>query len=94
MIALKPIQTLNTLKPHFKKQISKNITIKPPVRNRVQPKALPHDIITYAEFQLVSWVLPMTIAGRLMDMNYEDIAKNLIFLALFKTFFLDTNLFS
>lgn len=47
-------------------------------------RALP-DIINYSEAQLVSWVLPMIIAGRVMDLNYEEIGKGLVVLGVFKT---------
>lgn len=46
--------------------------------------ALP-DFVQYSEIQLVSWVLPMIIAGRVMDMHYEDIGKGLVALGVFKT---------
>lgn len=36
-------------------------------------------------FQLTSWVLPMTIAGRLMKMEYNEIGVGLIALAVAKT---------
>ena len=35
--------------------------------------------------QLTSWVLPMTIAGRLMKMEYNEIAVGLVALAVAKT---------
>jgi len=33
--------------------------------------------VNYAQLQLVTWVLPMTIAGRLLKLNYPDIAIGL-----------------
>lgn len=47
-------------------------------------RALP-DIVSYSEVQLVTWVLPMTIAGRIMNMEYTSIAKGLVALGVFKT---------
>ena len=40
--------------------------------------ALPNpDLVNYAQLQLVTWILPMTIAGRLLKVNYPDIAIGL-----------------
>ncbi len=44
---------------------------------RVQA-ALPNpDIVNYAQLQLVTWILPMTITGRLLKVEYPDIAIGL-----------------
>lgn len=43
------------------------------------------DLINYSIFQLSSWVLPMTIAGRILNMNYKDIANGLVIIALVKS---------
>jgi hypothetical protein len=44
---------------------------------RVQA-ALPNpDLVNYAQLQLVTWILPMTIAGRLLKVEYPDIAVGL-----------------
>lgn len=57
-----------------KKKISNRRLIRP---IRVQA-ALPNpDLVNYAQLQLVTWVLPMTIAGRLLKLNYPDIAIGL-----------------
>ena len=50
----------------------------------VKVEALP-DLVTYSELQLVTWVLPMTIAGRVMNMEYREIAVGLVAMALCKT---------
>lgn len=47
-------------------------------------RALP-DFVAYAELQLVSWVLPMVVVGRSMDLHYEEIGKGLVALGVFKT---------
>ncbi len=47
-------------------------------------RALP-DFVEYAELQLVSWVLPMVVVGRSMDLHYEEIGKGLVALGVFKT---------
>lgn len=40
---------------------------------RVQA-ALPNpDLVNYTQLQLVTWILPMTIAGRLLKVDYPDI---------------------
>ena len=64
-----------------------------PVRTAWQPaNAIDPDLIVtssnllpYAEFQIISWILPMTIAGRLMKMEYENISKGLIIIGVMKT---------
>lgn len=57
---------------------SKTHVIKRPVRSVVRVKAagIPLETVD-AQFQLVAWVLPMTIAGRLMKMEYQEIATGL-----------------
>ena len=46
-----------------------------PVRVRA---ALPSpDLVNYAQLQLVTWILPMTIAGRLLKVEYPQIAIGL-----------------
>jgi hypothetical protein len=53
-------------------------TKKHPVRNVKIRSALPNpDLANYAQLQLVTWILPMTIAGRLLKVNYPDIAIGL-----------------
>ncbi len=48
------------------------------VRPRQVQAALPNpDLVNYAQLQLVTWILPMTIAGRLLKVNYPDIAIGL-----------------
>lgn len=64
------------------KKTRKSIQTK--VRAMPQPQDF-NDFIMYSEFQLVSWVLPMTIAGRLMDMNYESIVRGLLIIAIVKS---------
>lgn len=58
---------------------SKTRVIKRPVRSVVRVKAtgIPPEVMD-AQFQLVAWVLPMTIAGRLMKMEYPEIATGLV----------------
>ena len=57
---------------------SKTRVFKRPVRSVVRVKAagIPPEMVD-AQFQLVAWVLPMTIAGRLMKMEYPEIATGL-----------------
>ena len=64
-----------------------NFRFRRPIRSgtlETKVSALP-DIIGYSEVQLVTWVLPMIIAGRVMDLSYEEIGKGLVALAVFKT---------
>ena len=79
MIAL--AKPLTIQRPHVKLQTKKNVTRRP-VRNvRVQAALPDPDPL----FQLTSWVLPMTIAGRLMKMEYDEIGVGLVALAVAKT---------
>ncbi len=51
---------------------------------RVQA-ALPNpDLVNYAQLQLVTWILPMTIAGRLLKVDYPDIAIGLTIMTIAK----------
>ena len=44
---------------------------------RVQA-ALPNpDLVNYAQLQLVTWILPMTIAGRLLKVGWPELAVGL-----------------
>ena len=44
---------------------------------RVQA-ALPNpDLVNYAQLQLVTWILPMTIAGRLLKVEWPELAVGL-----------------
>ncbi len=85
--------------PRHKISLSKNYSrrikniCRTPVRTAWQPaNAIDPDLIVtssnllpYAEFQIISWILPMTIAGRLMKMEYENISKGLIIIAVMKS---------
>ena len=55
------------------------------VRPRQVQAALPNpDLVNYAQLQLVTWILPMTIAGRLLKVNYPDIAIGLTVMTIAK----------
>lgn len=59
---------------------------KRPVRSVKVQAALPDpDLVNYSLFQLTSWVLPMTIAGRLLKMEYSEIGIGLVALGVAKT---------
>jgi hypothetical protein len=61
-------------------------TKKRPVRSvRVRASLPDPDLANYAVFQLASWVLPMTIAGRVLKMEYPEIATGLVVLGVAKT---------
>ena len=52
--------------------------IRHPIRSKPVQAALPDpDLANYAVFQLVTWILPMTIAGRLLKVEYPQIAIGL-----------------
>ena len=65
---------------------TKKKQVRRPVRDvRVQATLPNPDLTNYALFQLTSWVLPMTIAGRFMNMEYKDISVGLVALGVTKT---------
>ena len=83
MLALaKPIHVQHTriILPKNKKSVRR------PVRNVKVRSVLPdQDFINYSLFQLTSWVMPMTIAGRLLKMDYKEIGVGLVALGVAKT---------
>jgi hypothetical protein len=83
MLALaKPIHVQHTriIVPKNKKPVRR------PVRNVKVRSVLPdQDFINYSLFQLTSWVMPMTIAGRLLKMDYKEIGVGLVALGVAKT---------
>lgn len=47
--------------------------------------ALPSpDIMNYAQGQLITWILPMTIAGRLLKLDYPNIVVGLTLMTIAK----------
>ena len=65
---------------------TKKTQMRRPVRNVKVRAALPDpDLANYAVFQLASWVLPMTIAGRLLKMEYQEIGVGLVAMGVTKT---------
>lgn len=65
---------------------TKKVTYRRPVRVvRVQAALPDPDLANYAAFQLASWVLPMTIAGRLLKMEYQEIGVGLVAMGVTKT---------
>lgn len=70
---------------HVKLQ-TKKPRIRRPIRNVKVQAALPDpDLVNYSLFQLTSWVLPMTIAGRLLKMEYQEIGIGLVAMGVTKT---------
>lgn len=68
-----------------KLQTKKTQTRRPVRTVRVQAALPDPDLANYAVFQLASWVLPMTIAGRLMKMEYQEIGVGLVAMGVTKT---------
>jgi len=57
---------------------TKKVSLRRPVRSTRVQAALPNpDLVNYAQLQLVTWILPMTIAGRLLKVEYPQIAIGL-----------------
>ena len=57
---------------------NKKVSLRRPVRSTHVQAALPNpDLVNYAQLQIVTWILPMTIAGRLLKVEYPQIAIGL-----------------
>jgi hypothetical protein len=57
---------------------TKKISSRRPVRSTRIQAALPNpDLINYAQLQLVTWILPMTIAGRLLKVKWPELVVGL-----------------
>jgi len=57
---------------------TKKVSLRRPVRSTRVQATLPNpDLVNYAQLQLVTWILPMTIAGRLLKVEYPQIAIGL-----------------
>lgn len=70
-----PIYTQKTPTKFLQKRKRSNRRL---VRPRQVQATLPNpDLTNYAQLQLVTWILPMTIAGRLLKVNYPDIVIGL-----------------
>ena len=70
-----PIQIQKTSPKLLQKRKRSNRRLAQPMRVHT---ALPNpDLVNYAQLQLVTWILPMTIVGRLLKLNYPDIAIGL-----------------
>lgn len=78
----------------------KRFTSRTYVRRPVSPMRVVHDPLTvtpysvseYASMQVIAWMLPMTIAGRVMGMEYKDIGQGLLVLTLVKTILKETGI--
>ena len=75
MLALaRPIHIQKTPVKLQTKKVSPRRLVRP---IRVQA-ALPNpDLVNYAQLQLVTWILPMTIAGRLLKVEWPELAVGL-----------------
>lgn len=52
--------------------------IRRPIRSKPVQAALPDpDIVNYAQLQLITWILPMTIAGRILKVEWPELAVGL-----------------
>ena len=78
------VQPIYTQKIPVKLQ-SRKIQKRPTRSVKVQAALPDSDLVNYSLFQLTSWVLPMTIAGRLLKMKYSEIGIGLVALGVAKT---------
>jgi len=70
-----PVNIQKTSTKFLQKRKRSNRRLARPVRVQA---ALPNpDLVNYAQLQLVTWILPMTIAGRLLKVEYQEIAVGL-----------------
>ena len=70
-----PVNIQKTSTQFLQKRKRSNRRLVRPVRVQA---ALPNpDLVNYAQLQLVTWILPMTIAGRLLKVEYPEIAVGL-----------------
>lgn len=65
-----------------------------PIRVVPQPETVYgiQDFSDYASMQVIAWMLPMTIAGRVMGMEYKDIGQGLLIIAFAKTILKETGI--
>lgn len=66
----------------FQKRVKTGRRLARPIR--VQATLPNPDLVNYAQLQLVTWILPMTIAGRLLKVNFPDIAIGLTVMTIAK----------
>jgi len=52
--------------------------------HRVQAALPSPDLVNYAQGQLVTWILPMTIAGRILKLDYPNIVVGLTLMTIAK----------
>ncbi len=77
-----PIHVQKTPTKFLQKRKRSNRRLARPIRIQA---ALPNpDLVNYAQLQLVTWILPMTIAGRLLKVNFPDIAIGLTVMTIAK----------
>ena len=70
-----PVNIQKTSTKFLQKRKRSNRRLARPVRVQA---ALPNpDLVNYAQLQLVTWILPMTIACRLLKVEYPEIAVGL-----------------
>jgi len=76
MVALaRPIYTQKTPTKFLQTRVRTNRRLVKPVHVRA---ALPSpDLVNYAQLQLVTWILPMTIAGRLLKVKWPELVVGL-----------------
>ena len=57
---------------------TKKVSLRRPVRSTRIQAALPNpDLVNYTQLQLVTWILPMTIAGRLLKVEWPELVVGL-----------------
>ena len=71
----RPIYIQKTPTKFIQTRVRTNRRLVKPVR--VQAALPSPDLVNYAQLQLVTWILPMTIAGRLLKVEYPQIAIGL-----------------
>ena len=71
----RPIYIQKTPTKFLQTRVRTNRRLVKPVR--VQAALPSPDLVNYAQLQLVTWILPMTIAGRLLKVEWPELAVGL-----------------
>ena len=71
----RPIYIQKTPTKFLQTRVRANRRLVKPVR--VQAALPSPDLVNYAQLQLVTWILPMTIAGRLLKVKWPELAVGL-----------------
>ena len=78
----RPIHIQKTSTKFLQTRVRTNRRLIKPVR--VQAALPSPDLVNYTQLQLVTWILPMTIAGRLLKVEYPNLIVGLTIMTVAK----------